>query len=112
MKRADNMSMYERIYDLVRKVPPGRVVAYGHIARIAGGCSPRNVGYAMSALPFSTDVPWQRVINVKGEISLRKNSDGDLIQRQLLEAEGITFDKRGIIDLDRYGWSGPEDWDF
>lgn len=106
------MSMYERIYDLVRKVPPGKVVAYSQIARIAGGCSPRNVGYAMAALPFTTDVPWQRVINVKGEISRRKNSDVDLIQRQLLEAEGIVFDKRGTIDLDRYGWSGPEDWDF
>lgn len=104
--------MYERIYNLVRKVPPGKVAVYSQIARIAGGCSPRNVGYAMAALPFMSDVPWQRVINVKGEISLRKNSDGDLIQRQLLEAEGIVFNARGTIDLDRYGWAGLEDWDF
>jgi methylated-DNA-protein-cysteine methyltransferase-like protein len=58
----------------------------------------------MAALPSGHDVPWQRVINSQGKVSSRRNSDGDIIQRQLLEAEGVLFDPKGRVDLDRYGW--------
>jgi methylated-DNA-protein-cysteine methyltransferase related protein len=59
----------------------------------------------MAALPDDHDVPWHRVINAKGEVS--KRSGGNMfenIQRILLEAEGVTFDPRGRVDLDRFGW--------
>lgn len=95
--------LYRRIYALVRQVPPGRVTTYGRIARQAG-CTARTVGFAMSALPAGHDVPWQRVVNGKGEVSPRRTGDGDLIQRLLLEGEGVRFDPRGRIDLLRYGW--------
>lgn len=96
--------LYSRIYALVRLVPPGRVTTYGSIARQAG-CTARTVGFAMAALPAGHDVPWQRVINSQGKISPRQNGDGDLIQRLLLETEGVQFDARGRADLGCYGWN-------
>ncbi|BDV44671.1 methyltransferase [Geotalea uraniireducens] len=95
--------LYARIYTLVRRVPPGRVTTYGRIARQVG-CTARTVGFAMAALPAGHDVPWQRVINARGEVSPRRNGGGDLIQRLLLEAEGVRFDARRRVDLSRYGW--------
>jgi methylated-DNA-protein-cysteine methyltransferase-like protein len=61
------------------------------------------VGGAMSACP--DDVPWQRIINSKGEISLRPGAEQ---QRQLLEEEGVAFDERGRVNLKVYGWEGPD----
>ena len=95
--------LYSRIYALVRQIPRGRVTTYGRIARQVG-CTARTVGFAMAALPAGHDVPWQRVINSRGEVSPRRNGDGDLVQRLALEAEGVPFDSRGRIDLVRYGW--------
>ena len=95
---------YERIYAVVRRIPPGKVATYGQIAAIVGGCTARMVGYAMAALPFGVDVPWQRVINVQGKISLRGAGDGGLRQRQLLEAEGVIFDAAGRVDFSQVGW--------
>jgi len=69
-----------------------------------GGCSARQVGYAMAALPEGSRVPWHRVINYKGEISRRKHGSGSDNQRQKLLAEVIYFDSKGRIDLQRYGW--------
>jgi methylated-DNA-protein-cysteine methyltransferase-like protein len=66
----------------------------------------RWVGGAMAACP--DDVPWQRVINSQGKISLRQES-GQSTQRQLLEAEGVVFDSRDRVDLARFGWTGPEE---
>lgn len=94
---------YGRIYALVRQIPPGRVTTYGRIAREVG-CTARTVGFAMAALPSGHDVPWQRVINSQGKVSPRRSDDGDIIQRQLLEAEGVLFDPHGRVDLVRYGW--------
>ena len=64
------------------------------------------VGYAMAALRGRTDVPWQRVINAKGEISTRSRGDGALRQRKLLEKEGIRFDPRGRVNLRKVRWAG------
>ncbi|GFE57080.1 MGMT family protein [Geobacter sp. AOG1] len=95
--------LYSSIYAHVRRVPAGRVTTYGRIARQVA-CTARTVGFAMAALPAGHDVPWQRVINSQGKVSPRRSGDGDLIQRQLLEAEGVQFDARGRVDLVRYGW--------
>jgi len=101
----------ERVWALVRKVPPGKVTTYGQIAMLlappAGidsaayrAFGPRWVGGAMAACP--DDVPWQRVINSQGKISDRP---GAAKQRKLLRDEGVEFVK-DRIDLKKYGWQG------
>jgi methylated-DNA-protein-cysteine methyltransferase-like protein len=94
---------YAAIYRQVRAVPRGRVATYGQIAQLAGlpGCA-RQVGYALHALPPGSTVPWQRVLNARGELSLGDES-GER-QRQLLTAEGVEFDPRSRVDLKRFQW--------
>ncbi len=103
---------YERIYAVVRQIPPGKVAAYGQIASIVGGCTARRVGYAMAALTSRhEDVPWHRVINAQGKISLRADSAGAALQHRLLEEEGVRFDASGKVDFRQVRWSGPPlDW--
>jgi methylated-DNA-protein-cysteine methyltransferase-like protein len=96
--------LHSRIYDVVRQIPRGKVASYGQIARYVGGCTPRMVGYAMSALKDGTDVPWQRVINSQGKISPHGMGYGSMIQRELLEAEGVLFNLQGRVDFDLVGW--------
>jgi methylated-DNA-protein-cysteine methyltransferase related protein len=105
----ENAPVYERIYAVVRQIPPGQVATYGQIAGIVGGCTARMAGYAMAALPFDTDVPWQRVINAQGKVSPRSGGQGGALQRQILEEEGVQFDSRDRVDFDQVGWPGP-DW--
>ena len=98
-------ALFPRIYDVVRQVPRGKVTTYGDVAQLIGpGCDARLVGYAMAECP--DDVPWQRVINAQGKISLR-SGDGTAKQQMRLEAEGVEFDARGKIDLNRFRWAGP-----
>jgi methylated-DNA-protein-cysteine methyltransferase-like protein len=103
-----------QVWELVRQVPPGKVTTYGQIARLLPlpegveersylTLGPRWVGGAMAKCP--EDVPWQRVINSKGEISLRPGAEE---QRRLLEDEGVEFDGRGRIDLNRFGWQAQD----
>lgn len=96
--------LYERIYAAVRQVPPGRVTTYGHIARVVGGCSAQMVGFALAGLSPETDVPWQRIINAKGRISPRGGGPGAMLQREILEEEGVEFSLEGGIDFETYGW--------
>ncbi len=89
----------------MRKIPRGHVATYGQIARALGmPHGARTVGWAMRACSDKT-VPWHRVINARGEISLRPTL-GFHEQRTRLRAEGIRFDRRGKIDLEKYGWRG------
>lgn len=102
-----NEKLFARIYEVVKLVPRGQVTTYGDVATIVGeGCDARLVGYAMAGLK-DDDVPWQRVINSQGKISVRPGRGAD-IQRKRLEAEGIAFDTRGRVDLARYSWRGPD----
>ena len=64
----------------------------------------RQVGWALAALDGEDDVPWQRVINARGEISARGAPEATALQRAMLEGEGIVFDARGRVDLERFGW--------
>ncbi len=98
-------SVYARVYALVRQIPRGKVATYGQIAKIVDRCTARMVGYAMAALRGRTDIPWQRVINSKGEISTRSRGDGAFRQRKLLEKEGIRFDSRGRVNLRKIRWA-------
>ncbi len=105
MNIPDPVPLYDRIYAVIRQIPPGKVAAYGMIARIVGRCTPRMVGYALAALRTGDKgVPWQRVVNSQGQLSLRGPE-----QREMLESEGVAFDAQGRIDLARFGWSGPDD---
>ena len=97
-------SLYARIYAAVRGIPRGRVSTYGRIAKLVGGCSPRQVGYAMAALPLGSHVPWQRVINHQGRISGRKHGNGAENQHVRLMREGVQFKIDGQVDLAVYGW--------
>ena len=95
---------FERIYQVVEQVPRGQVSTYGDIALIVGGdCDARIVGLAMGDLgPRAAKVPWQRIINRTGGISLQGSP-----QRELLEAEGVEFDEKGKVYMDRFRWAGP-----
>jgi len=107
MKPSAASPLYPRIYALVRQVPAGRVTTYGRLAGLVGTTA-RTVGFAMAALPAGHDVPWQRVINSQGKVSPRADGDGKLIQRLLLEAEGVRFDDRERVDLAEFGWEFPD----
>lgn len=101
-------NFYAAVYRLVAQIPPGRVATYGQIARWLGHPSAaRAVGYALHALPTGSEIPWQRVINAAGRVSSRCDRHYEAIQRALLEAEGVTFELYGNVDLQRFGWSGP-----
>lgn len=94
----------EKVYEIVRQIPSGKVMAYGQIADILGqGYTARTVGYVMHASP--DDVPWQRVINSKGGCSTAQITMPISLQQQLLEAEGIIFNQKGFCDLNTYRWS-------
>ncbi len=98
-------SFFERVYQVVRLIPPGKVATYGQIARmLEAPHAARTVGWAMAS-STDDDVPWQRVVNAQGRISAARRVESG-VQRELLEAEGVVFDKDGRIDLDVYRWEG------
>jgi methylated-DNA-protein-cysteine methyltransferase related protein len=97
---------YDRIYAVVRQIPFGKVATYGQVAEMAGlARGARLAGYALFRVPLDTDVPWQRVINAKGEISASPfRQGGDHLQRSILESEGIEFNQQNKINLRKYQW--------
>ena len=98
------------ILRIVRRIPRGRVATYGQIAALAGFAgAARRVGYALNRSTPEDRLPWHRVVNARGEISHRPDREGgEHEQRHRLEAEGVVFDQRGGIDLDRFRWRpGP-----
>jgi len=100
------VTTYDRIYLVIRRVPRGRVATYGQVAELAKASGPRQVGYALHALPEGHDLPWHRIINAQGMISLDSAPGGANLQRALLEAEKVVFDANGRVDLKRYQWKG------
>jgi methylated-DNA-protein-cysteine methyltransferase-like protein len=96
---------YETIWAVVRQIPKGRIATYGQVAELAGlDGHARQVGYALHHLPEGSKVPWHRVVNARGEISPRTAGDSHELQRMLLESEGVAFDLRGRLDLERHRW--------
>lgn len=105
--RSRDAPFQARIYEIVRSIPFGKIASYGGVAAIVGKPrAARGVGRALCALPTDTDVPWWRVVNRNGEISVRGAMHGAIIQRKLLEREGVRFDRRGRIDWESHGWNG------
>jgi len=99
------MDFSRRVIDLVKSVPRGKVATYGQIARWAGhNRGARLESYILHSISEKYDLPWHRIVNRRGEISL-KPGYGYELQRQLLESEGITFDSGNAIDLTTYGWN-------
>ena len=98
--------LYQKIHHIISLIPSGKVATYGQIAEIVGRCTARMVGYAASTIVQDSDIPWQRVINYKGGISQRRSVSGELLQKKLLESEGIVFNQYGRTDLQHYRWKG------
>jgi len=93
----------ERVYEIVRQIPAGKVMTYGQIALILGeGYTARTVGYCMHGA--DEGVPWQRVINSQGKISTDRLTLPHSLQQSILESEGVTFNEKGKCDLGVYQW--------
>ena len=104
MARSSSQALYERIYATVDSIPEGQVATYGQIAKEAG--APRHaraVGYALRNLPSKSGLPWHRVLNAQGRISARPGGSPKLQQKRL-RAEGISVDRSGKVDLQKYRW--------
>ena len=94
-----------QIWQVVATIPRGKVATYGGIASKAGlGQAARRVGLALRVLPESSLIPWHRVINARGQLSLPNDSAAQITQRTRLETEGIVFRANNSIDLKQYGW--------
>ncbi len=101
-----SVSFNQLVYALVRHIPPGKVLSYGRVAKLLGvPQGARAVGWAMSALKSGDQgVPWHRVLNAKGRVSIKGSPEGAAEQRARLEAEGIIFDEFGYLDMNKYLW--------
>ena len=98
---------FEQVYQVVQRIPPGKVATYGQIARLLGQPrAARTVGWALHSIPEGSHVPWHRVLNAQGTISLEASGPGGAIQKALLEAEGVGFGEGNRVDLKAYGWAG------
>jgi methylated-DNA-protein-cysteine methyltransferase related protein len=109
----ESINFYEQVYQVARQIPPGKVTSYGRIAAMLGRPNAaRAVGYALQALkdkknePAYADVPWQRVINGQGRISIVNREYGADEQARLLREEGVAVSDDLRIDLNRYLWVG------
>jgi methylated-DNA-protein-cysteine methyltransferase-like protein len=107
------LNFYEQVYAVVRRVPPGQVTSYGRVASMLGAPNAaRAVGYALRALkdkeddPVYRDIPWQRVVNSQGRISIVNPEYSGSQQADMLMAEGVVVSEELSIDLDVYLWSG------
>lgn len=99
-----------RIWQVVCLIPPGQVATYGEVARQAGlPRGARRVGRALRGLPGDTAIPWHRVINAQGRISLPQGSASQYTQRERLEAEGVIFRHNKTVDFRRFGWMRKDD---
>ena len=101
--KVDEPAYRERVYDLVRQIPKGKVMTYGSVAIVLGDeYTPRTVGYVMHGAPDG--VPWQRVINSQGKCSTGRLTMPINLQQEMLEKEGVEFSRAGKCDLNVYQW--------
>ncbi|MBA7541057.1 DNA base-flipping protein [subsurface metagenome] len=97
-------SFYQKVIAIIKNIPEGKVATYGQIATYAGNPrAARQVSYILHSSSRKENLPWHRVINSKGSISL-KPGHGYELQKQMLKKEGITFQENDCIDLKRFLW--------
>ncbi|ETN93793.1 MGMT family protein [Zhouia amylolytica] len=102
---ASNDNFFERVYEIARQIPYGRVTSYGAIAKYLGAArSARMVGWALNGSSLKEDVPAHRVVNRKGILTGKHHFQGTNLMQQLLENEGVLVKDNQIIDLDKYFW--------
>ena len=107
-ERGLETSFFEIVYDVVRRIPRGKVATYGQVAQLAGKSRmARHVGFALAATGDAENLPWHRVVNSKGRVSPRRLSGYHELQESLLRAEGVRFDD-GCIDLEAFAWRSPK----
>ncbi len=106
----DEPSFRERVYHLVLRIPAGRVMSYGQVARVLGaGYDARAIGNVMHATPKDgRNIPWHRVINAQGGCSTAGLTMPPDLQQRLLEAEGVVFNEKGRCQIEKYLWTPPE----
>ena len=98
------MKTFEKIYEVVKSIPKGKVATYGQVALLAGNPRwARVVGYALHVNPEPGIIPCHRVVNREGKVAPGFAFGGKDVQRQLLESEGIVFEPDGRINLKEYG---------
>lgn len=109
LNSTSEQNWYRSIWKVVSEIPPGHVLTYGEVARLAGmPKAARRVGQALRRAPKKLNVPWHRVINAQGKISLPEDSSGWRRQKDMLETEGVIF-LNGAVDLERFGYRGAVD---
>lgn len=118
MKRMMPSNFYDQVYAVVRQIPKGQVTSYGRIAHMLGRPrAARAVGYALNALEEGRSrgdgaaVPWQRVVNSVGRISLVNRENNAQYQAELLRAEGVLVTAELTLDIDKYLWQGLTLWE-
>ena len=102
-----NLNTFEKIYEVVKRIPKGRVATYGQVAAFAG--NPRwsqIVGYALHVNPDTSSIPCHRVVNRFGQTAKAFAFGGEDAQRKLLEAEGVSFTSDGKVDMEKHLWNG------
>ncbi|MCX2679877.1 MGMT family protein [Galbibacter sp. EGI 63066] len=103
--KPENQNFFERVYDIARLIPYGRVTSYGAIAKYLGAArSARMVGWAMNGSGLKEDIPAHRVVNRKGILTGKHHFQGTNLMQQLLESEGIPVKDNQIQDFDKYFW--------
>jgi methylated-DNA-protein-cysteine methyltransferase-like protein len=109
----DKDNFFERVYDVVRLIPHGRVTSYGTIAKFLGAArSARMVGWAMNACGGRDDVPAHRVVNRVGLLSGKHHFEGTNLMQQLLESEGVKVKENKIVKFEKYFWDPVKELDF
>lgn len=104
-KERENNNFFERVYEIARLIPEGKVTSYGAIAKVLGAArSARMVGWAMNACHNLDDIPAHRVVNRKGLLTGKHHFDGTNLMQQLLENEGVKVIDNQIIDFEKHFW--------
>lgn len=104
-KNPDNVNFFERVYEVARQIPYGRVTSYGAIGAFLGSAgSARMVGWAMNASHAMDDVPAHRVVNRKGLLTGKHHFEGTNLMQELLENEGVVIIENQIQNLEKHFW--------
>lgn len=101
---SESRDFFERVWEVVARIPVGRVTTYGHIARAIGSAqAARTVGWALKAA-VHTGLPCHRVVNRRGALSGRLHFEGPFVMEERLRSEGVTFDDEGCVRLEQHLW--------